>query len=88
MSSLEPPPGADNLIQQLARQFTSTLTFLLATIDSTVVDVARVAYVTLLLIGILLYYTHAAQRLGRDLIKGGIALALISEFVFPWLIKA
>lgn len=88
MLDIQPPAGADNLIQQLAQQFTSTMTFLLSTVDSTVVDLARVAYVTLLLIGILLYYTHAAQRLGKDLIKGGVALAIISEFVFPWLVRA
>ncbi len=87
MSGAQTPQGVDSLVQQFAQQFTSTVTYLLATIDSTVVDVARAAYVTLLLVGILLYYTHAAQRLGKDLIKGGVALAIISEFVFPWLIK-
>lgn len=75
------------MIQQFAQQFTATVTYLLATIDSTTMDLARVAYVTLLLVGILLYYTHVAQRLGKDLIKGGVALAVISEFVFPWLVR-
>ncbi|MDG6909236.1 MAG: hypothetical protein JRN08_02590 [Nitrososphaerota archaeon] len=88
MSGIEPPAGAESLIQQFAQQFTSAMTFLLATIDSTVVDLARAVYITLLLVGILLYYTHLAQRLGKDLIKGGVALAIISEFVFPWLLKA
>lgn len=88
MLDIQPLPGTDNLIQQLAQQFTSTMTFLLATVDSTAVDLARAAYVTLLLVGVLLYFTHAAQRLGKDFIKGGVALAIISEFVFPWLIKA
>jgi hypothetical protein len=87
MFDLQSPSGAENLIQQLAQQFSSTLTALLATVDSTVIDIARVAYVTLLLLGILLYYTHVANRLGKDLIKGGVALAVISEFVFPWLVK-
>jgi hypothetical protein len=88
MLEIPTPGGVDSLVQQLAQQFTSTMTFLLATVDTTVVDLVRVAYVTLLLIGVLLYYTHAAQRLGKDLIKGGVALAIISEFVFPWLVKA
>lgn len=88
MLDVQPPPGAENLIQQFAQQFTSITSFLLATIDSAVMDVARAAYISLLLVGILLYYSHAAQRLGKDLIKGGVALAIISEFVFPWLIKA
>jgi len=84
---IQPPPGADNLIQQLAQQFTSAVTVLLATVDSTVIDVSRVAYVSLLMLGILLYYTHVERRLGKDLIKGGVALAIISEFVFPMLAK-
>jgi anti-anti-sigma regulatory factor len=87
MLDIQPPPGADNLIQQLAQQFTSAVTILLATVDSTVIDLARVAYVSLLMIGLLLYYTHVERRLGKDLIKGGVALAIISEFVFPWLTK-
>ena len=87
MLDVQPPPSPDALIQQLAQQFTSTMTYLLSVVDGTVVDLARVAYVTLLLVGILLYYTHVAQRLGRDMIKGGVALAIVSEFVFPWLLR-
>ena len=87
MSSVQPPLGAENMIQQLAQQFTSTMTYLLATKNSPEMDLTRWVYITLLLLGILLYYTHAAQRLGKDLIKGGVALAIVSEFVFPWLVK-
>ncbi|HXW94661.1 MAG TPA: hypothetical protein VEJ19_03020 [Nitrososphaerales archaeon] len=87
MLDIQPPPGGENLVQQFAQQFTSAVTALLATVDSTVVDVSRVAYVSLVMIGLLLYYTHIERRLGKDLIKGGVALAIISEFVFPVLIK-
>ena len=87
MSSIQAPPGTDNLIQQLAQQFTSTVAVLLATVDSTVIDVSRVAYATLLMLGLLLYYTHVERRLGKDLIKGGVALAIISEFIFPILAR-
>jgi anti-anti-sigma regulatory factor len=87
MLDIQPPPGAENLIQQLAQQFSSTVTVILATVDSTVVDLSRVAYVSLLMIGLLLYFTHVERRLGKDLIKGGVALALLSEFVFPMLAK-
>jgi hypothetical protein len=87
MLDVQPPAGPDSLIQQFAQQFTTSMAYLLTTIDSTVVDVARLVYITLLVVGILLYYTHVAQRLGKDLIKGGVALAIISEFVFPWLLK-
>jgi len=87
MSSVQPPPGAESLIQQLAQQFASTAAILLTTVDSTVTDLARMAYVSLLMIGLLLYFTHIERRLGKDLIKGGVALAIISEFIFPFLTK-
>jgi len=84
---IQPPPGGENLVQQFAQQFTSAVTALLATVDTTVVDISRVAYVSLVMIGLLLYYTHIERRLGKDLIKGGVVLAIISEFVFPVLTK-
>jgi len=84
---IQPPPGTENLIQQFAQQFTSAVTLLLSTLDSTVVDVSRVAYVSLVMVGLLLYYTHMERRLGKDLIKGGVVLAILSEFVFPVLTK-
>jgi hypothetical protein len=87
MLDIQTPGGVENVIQQFAQQFTSAVTVLLATIDSTIVDLSRVAYVTLLMLGLLLYYTHIERRLGKDLIKGGVALAIISEFVFPFLTK-
>jgi hypothetical protein len=87
MLDIQSPGGVENTIQQFAQQFTSAVTVLLATIDSTIIDLSRVAYVTLLMLGLLLYYTHLERRLGKDLIKGGVALAIISEFVFPFLTK-
>ncbi len=87
MLDIQSLPGADNVIQQFAQQFTSAVSALLATVDSTVIDVSRVAYASLLMVGLLLYYTHVERRLGKDLIKGGVALAIISEFVFPVLAK-
>ena len=83
MLDIQPPPGAENLVQQ----FASAVTALLTTVDSTVVDVSRVAYVSVVKLGLLLYYTDIERRLGKDLIKGGVALAIMSEFVFPVLTK-
>lgn len=87
MSTVQPPQGTLTFIQQFAQQFTSTMTMLLATVDATVVDVTRVAYVTLLMVGALLYFTHVSMRLGKDLMKGGVLLVIIVEFVFPWLTR-
>ena len=82
-----PPPDIGTLIQSLAQQFTSLMTVVLTTIDTTVIQIARLAYVSVLLLGILLYFTRVERRLGKDLIKGGVILAVLSEFVFPLLIK-
>lgn len=87
MLDIQSLPGAENLMQQFAQQFTSALSLLLATVNSTVLDVSRIAYVSLVMVGLLLYYTHIERRLGKDLIKGGVALAILSEFVFPVLTR-
>jgi hypothetical protein len=87
MSQLPPAPDAGSVVQQLASQFISVMTAVLTTIDSAVLDVSRLAYITVLMLGLLLYYTHLERRLGKDLIKGGVVLAVLSELVFPYLTK-
>ncbi|HUI23276.1 MAG TPA: hypothetical protein VLY82_02660 [Nitrososphaerales archaeon] len=87
MLDVQPPPGTENLMQQFAQEFTSGVTLLLATVDSTVIDVSRVAYVPLVMVGLLLYYTPVERRLEKDLIKGGVALAVLSEYVLPMLTR-
>jgi hypothetical protein len=89
MGVLDSPQLLDlgSTIQQLAQQFTNLMTVVLTTIDSTVIVIARLAYVTVLLLGVLLYFTHLERRLGKDLIKGGVILAVLSEFLFPAISK-
>lgn len=71
------------VIQQIAEKFTAMASQVLTAVNSTVLDVSRAAYVTVLLIGVLLYFTHLEKRLGKDLIRGGIILAVLAEFVLP-----
>lgn len=79
------PPDMGAVIQGLAQQFTSVAALLLTSVNSVVIDVSRLAYISVLLIGLLLYFTHVDRRHGKDFIKGGVLLAILSEFVFPWL---
>jgi len=79
------PPDMGALIQQFAQQFTSMATIVLTTVNSTVLEISRLAYISILLIGVLLYFTHAERRLGKDLIKGAILLAVFTEIVFPFI---
>jgi hypothetical protein len=85
MLDIQAPPDFGTIIQQMARQFVTVMTTFLTTINSTVIEVSRLAYISVLLIGLLLYSTHLDKRLGKDLIKGGVILAVLSEFVFPQL---
>jgi hypothetical protein len=85
MLEVQPPPDMGTVIQQLAQQFVTFMTTLLTTINSTVIEISRLAYISILLIGFLLYFTHLERRLGKDLIRGGVVLAVLSEFVFPQL---
>lgn len=71
-----------SMVHQLAQQFTSLMTTVLATVDSTVIDLTKLACVSVLLVRILLYFTRIERRLGKDLVKGGVVLAVLSEFVF------
>jgi hypothetical protein len=80
------PPDFAATLQQLASEFSSGATQLLVAIDGTVLDITRVAYVTVLILGVFLYFTRLNKRLGKELITGGIALAILSEFVFPALV--
>jgi hypothetical protein len=82
------PPDFGSVLQQLANEFSSGASQLLQVIDGTVIDLARAAYVTALLLGVLLYFTRIQRRLGRELIIGGIILGVLSEVIFPALIKS
>ena len=80
-------PSINSEIQQFAQQFMAVSSLLLTTLNSAVTDVSRLAYGSLLLLGLMLYYTRAERRLGKDLIKGGVLLAILVEFVFPYIAK-
>ena len=85
MLDVQPPPDFGTIIQQMAQQFITALASLLTTVNSAVIEISRLAYISVLLIGVLLYFTRLDKRMGKDLIKGGVILAVLSELVFPQL---
>jgi hypothetical protein len=94
LSPLDPTPApaaspADfgSEVQQLANEFSAMAGQLLSAINAAVVDITRLAYITVLILGLFLYFTRLHRRLGRELITGGIVLAVLSEFVFPAIVK-
>ncbi len=84
---LSSPPDIGTIIQRLAGEFATDATQVVGAINSTVINLSRVAYVSALLIGVFLYFTHLEKRLGKDMMKGGFVLAFLSEFVFPLISK-
>ena len=58
------PPDFGTVLQQLANEFTSDATQLMLAIDGAIIDISRLAYITVLLIGVFLYSTRLSRRLG------------------------
>jgi hypothetical protein len=75
------------VIQQLSGGFVTNATQFLTAIDSAAVRLARLVYVTAFLVGVLLYFTGLRRGLGREMITGGVVLAVLSEFILPVLLK-
>jgi hypothetical protein len=84
---LPSPPDIGTIIQRLAGDFAADASLVVGAINSTVINLSRLAYVSALLVGVFLYSTHLEKRLGKDLVKGGLLLAFLSEFVFPLISK-
>src|SRR5713226_6213060 len=72
-----------SIISQIQQSVVAAEQLLLQAIDTTVLSLTRVAFVTLLILGFFLYFTHLHRRLGKDLMFGGAVLAIISQFVIP-----
>jgi anti-anti-sigma regulatory factor len=71
----QPAPDLATAIQQFASQFATETAAVLSSVNAAVLDIARVAYITCLLVGVLLYFTHLGRRLGKDLIVAGRSLS-------------
>jgi hypothetical protein len=74
------PPDFVTAVQKFAGQFATAV---LTAVNSAVIDIVRVACVTCLLVGVLLYFSHMGRRLGKDLIVGGVVLVVMGEYVIP-----
>jgi hypothetical protein len=77
------PPDLATAFQQFVGQFAAATIAVMASVNSAVVDIARAAYVTCLLVGVVLYFTRLGRRLGKDLMVGGVVLVVISEYLIP-----
>lgn len=76
-------PDITSILHQIQQSVVSTCQILLQAVDDTMMSLARVAFVTLLVLGFFLYSTHLHRRLGKDLMFGGVTLAIIFQFMLP-----
>ena len=70
-------------IQQFGSQFAAQNAAVLASANSALVGVVRVACVTCLLVGLVLYFAHLGRRAGKDLMVGGALVVVLTEYVLP-----
>jgi hypothetical protein len=74
---------AGNTIKQWVTQFSTQSAQILVAVTSGLATVAKVAWFTLLILGVLLYVTRLHKKLGRELFAGGVLLAILVQFVYP-----
>jgi len=72
--------------EDLAGKFVKLAERLLTIFRAVVAQIARIAYTLVGMIGVLLYFSRLNKRIGIDLIKGAIILAVIAEIIFPFLV--
>jgi hypothetical protein len=82
------PQDFGSVISQIQQSVMAGSQLLLQAINDTVLSLTRVVFVTLLILGFFLYFTHLHRRLGKDLMFGGVVLAIISQFVIPAVTRA
>ena len=58
---------------------------LLAVITKAAVTIGQVAFTTLIVVGVLLWFSRINKHLGKGLVEGGIVIFLFIEFFLPWL---
>ncbi len=83
---LDAPNGVStgSSIEQWVAQFSVASTQFLQAVNTAFTGIFRIAWITLLPAGALLYLTHLHRKLGKELIGGGIVMMLLVQFVFPF----
>lgn len=74
-----------NSMKQWVAQFSVASAQFLHALNAAFTDIFRIAWITLLSMGALLYLTHLNRKLGKDFVLGGRVMMLLVQFVFPFL---
>ncbi len=84
---LDAPNGVNtgSSVEQWVAQFSVASTQFLHVVDTAFRDIFRIAWITILSVGALLYLTRLHRKLGKDFVLSGIAMLVLVQFVFPFL---
>jgi uncharacterized membrane protein YuzA (DUF378 family) len=78
--------NSTELFENFSSKFVNLFEKVVIILKGAVLNIARIAYSLVGMVGVLLYFSRLNKRLGLDLIKGALILALISEIIFPFLL--
>lgn len=81
------PADIVSIIQQIQQNVIATGQALVTATNDTVATLAKLAFVTIFVLGVFLYSTHLHKRLGKELMVGGIVLGVMAEVVIPAISK-
>jgi len=76
---------AEDAFEDLANRFLALVEKIISIVKVIVSQISRIAYTLVGMVGVLLYFSRFNKRIGMDLIKGAIILAIIVEVIFPFL---
>jgi hypothetical protein len=74
-------------IQNFASGFAANASVVTLSLDNATIDIGKAAVVFLVIAGVLLWFSRANRRLGKELVQGGIFIGIFIEFVVPFLMS-
>ncbi len=79
--------STEDLFENLSSKFVNLFEKIVMILKGAILNISRIAYSLVAMVGVLIYFSRLNKRLGLDLIKGALILALLSEIIFPFLVR-
>jgi len=74
-------------IQQYTNSISCNITVVLLTFTNAALQIAEAGVVFLIIAGTLLYFSRLNKRLGKELLEGGILIAIFLAYGVPYLMS-
>ncbi|MFQ6084844.1 MAG: hypothetical protein ACE5OY_01025 [Candidatus Bathyarchaeia archaeon] len=80
-ATLQPHDTSD--VEDVIQKVTSVIETFLQVVANSAMNIARLFYVVMAIVGSILWTSRLDRLMGRDLILGAVLLAFVSEFIIP-----